>query len=237
MASGAIRNMAVMLWAMSYMKTLDQEDPRTILYIRLAFSGYLLIGLLLNLYLHHKIMSISDQTLLKVPPKPPSPFAPPPPPSSDNDDNEDETPKDDWKTVMEYDLSVLSASRFSWISNAVLLTLIHFKMGTVAPMVMSGIMGLNRFYDDPLVQLHLLGRPAVGKLKRPFEAEKNPMMGMLSSMMGIEGPKKEEEEKEEKEAVLAGSDDEEDEVEIVEVDESEDELVVGNGNGEGKKDK
>ena len=216
MSSASVRNLAVMIWAMSFIKGIDQEDPQTILFIRLAFAFYTLFCLLLNVYLHMLIVKKADQTVIEVPARAASPFAPIPPPEEDTDKKDKQgekrkrkqeppsltsslttPPKMERRTTMDYDLSILSNSRFSWITNAVVLTFIHFKMGTVAPMLMSGIMGLNRYFDDPLVNLYILGKPATGELKRPFGVDKGPLMGLMKKFFGLgdeqEGKDEEEE--------------------------------------------
>lgn len=101
--------------------------------------------------------------------------------------NEDEHADEDDKkeemetiTVMEYDLRQLASARRSWVTSSCFLAAVHYHMESVSPLVMSAIMGLLRLIsEDPLVQIHLRGAPSVGKLARPFTAEKNPLANLL----------------------------------------------------------
>eukprot|EP00168_Porphyra_purpurea_P007438 TRINITY_DN1938_c0_g1_i4.p1 TRINITY_DN1938_c0_g1~~TRINITY_DN1938_c0_g1_i4.p1 ORF type:complete len:289 (-),score=131.68 TRINITY_DN1938_c0_g1_i4:159-1025(-) len=80
----------------------------------------------------------------------------------------------------EYDLSVLASVRRGLLFNALLLSVFHLKMGSLNPLVITSATGLARLMDEPLFQLHVLGRPAVEKLARPFKPEANPLMALLS---------------------------------------------------------
>lgn len=101
--------------------------------------------------------------------------------------NEDEHADEDDKkeemetiTVMEYDLRQLASARRSWVTSSCFLAAVHYHMESVSPLVMSVIMGLLRLIsEDPLVQIYLRGAPSVGKLARPFTAEKNPLANLL----------------------------------------------------------
>lgn len=83
-------------------------------------------------------------------------------------------------TVEEYDLSVLTTVRRGLLFNALLLSVFHLKMGSLNPLVITSATGLARLLDEPLFQLHVLGRPAEDALARPFKPEANPLMAMLS---------------------------------------------------------
>lgn len=83
-------------------------------------------------------------------------------------------------TTEEYDLSVLATVRRGLLFNALLLSVFHLKMGSLNPLVITSATGLARLLDEPLFQLHVLGRPAVDALQRPFKPEVNPLMAMLT---------------------------------------------------------
>lgn len=83
-------------------------------------------------------------------------------------------------TTEEYDLSVLATVRRGLLFNALLLSVFHLKMGSLNPLVITSATGLARLLDEPLFQLHVLGRPAVDALARPFKPEANPLLAMLT---------------------------------------------------------
>lgn len=179
----ASKNLAVMLSAMMLVRTVDQEDPSVLFQTRIAFGAYVLFTSIVYFLLHRRIISRNDRTKLKVKP-PKSPLSPP---------NEEE-PKEQEMTVLEYDMDLLRKARQGWIFNTILLTGIHYKMQTVSPLIMSGLMNFVKLItDDPLFKLHILGSPSVGKLKRPFEPEESPISAMLKGMLpkpeDLEGPK------------------------------------------------
>lgn len=108
--------------------------------------------------------------------------------SSDGENEDDETPRNDNEkkeeyetiTVMEYDLRQLASARRGWVMNSCFLAAVHYHMESVSPLIMSALMGFMRLIgEDPLVQLHLRGAPSVGKLARPFTAEKNPLASLF----------------------------------------------------------
>ncbi len=179
----ASKNLAVMLSAMMLVRSIDQEDPGVLFQARVAFGAYVLFTTVVYLVLHRRIVARDDRTKLKVKP-PKTPFAPP----------TEEEPKERELTVLEYDLELLRKARQGWVFNTLLLTAIHYKMQTVSPLIMSGLMNFVKLVtDDPLFQLHVRGAPAVGKLQRPFEPEESPIAAMLKSMLpkpeDLEGPK------------------------------------------------
>lgn len=86
-------------------------------------------------------------------------------------------------TVMEYDLRHLSSARRSWATSSCFLAAVHYHMQSVSPLAMAAIMGIIRLLtEEPLVQIHLRGTPAVDKLARPFTPEKNPLATMLKDI-------------------------------------------------------
>lgn len=184
---GSVKHLAVMFGAMSLMKAVDQEDPQVIAYCRLLFGTYLFATWALHTYIHIGIARNGDKTTrVTVPAKPPSPFSlpPPPPPAGADGAVVAAAPPPPAaptiQSVAEYDAGVLAASKKALLMNAVILTGVHLKMGTVSPLVLTSLTGLTRLLDEPLVQLYVLGRAAAGKLARPFAAEVNPLMAMLA---------------------------------------------------------
>lgn len=106
-------------------------------------------------------------------------------------DGEEEEKKEEKKveletiTVMEYDVRTLVAARRAFITNACILAGLHYKMESVSPLIMSGMMGMMKLLtEDKLVQIHIRGEPAVGPLKRPFKPPENPLGKLLKDFSG-----------------------------------------------------
>lgn len=162
-----------MMSAMMLVRSIDQEDPAILLRTRIGFGIYLLATTLIYYVVHRRILSRHNTSPLTVK-IPPPPFGP----------GSDSPPTERYTTVIEYDLEHLKKVRQGWIFNTLLLSAIHYKMETVSPLIMSGLMTFIRLItDDPLVKMYLFGQPSVGKLKRPFQAEENPLASMLKGMV------------------------------------------------------
>mmetsp|Transcript_53950 Transcript_53950/g.148793 ORF Transcript_53950/g.148793 Transcript_53950/m.148793 type:complete len:90 (+) Transcript_53950:57-326(+) len=69
----------------------------------------------------------------------------------------------------------------------VITLLMHFKFGMTQPLIYQAVSSLVELYFHPLVQVHLLGKPTTGALKRPFGSVKPDMSGMLKGL-GIAPP-------------------------------------------------
>lgn len=162
-----------MMSAMMLVRTIDQEDPAILLRTRIGFGIYLLATTLIYYVVHRRILSRNNKAPLTV--------KTPPPPFGAGSEN---PPAVRYTTVIEYDLEHLKKARQGWIFNTLLLSVIHYKMETVSPLIMSGLMTFIRLLtDDPLVKMYLFGQPSVGKLKRPFQPEENPLANMLKGMV------------------------------------------------------
>ena len=174
-------SMTVMIAAMLLMRGVDQEDPAVLMRVRLAYAAYLAVTAIIYAILHFRITRRKDLTKLTVP-VPKNPMS-----------TEENQPTEREITVLEYDLEILNSARKGWLMNTVILTLIHYKMETVSPLIMSPIMAFVKLVtEDPLVKLHILGKPAVDKLKRPFAPEENPLAALLKGL----APKQENEQNE-----------------------------------------
>lgn len=165
--------MGVMIGAMMLMRRLDQEDPTVLMASRMAYAAYAMATLCVYSVLHARIIQRKDTTTIKVPIQR-TPFT----------QVQESAPKEKYVTCMEYDLSLLSTSRKGWLLNTVILSLVHYKMETVSPLLMSALMGVVKLItDDPLFKLHILGYPAVDKLKRPFPPEPNPLAAFMKDLV------------------------------------------------------
>ena len=51
-----------------------------------------------------------------------------------------------------------------------MMAFLHIYMKFTQPLFIQGLMGVKSLYDAKLVQIHILGKPAEGDLKRPFKA-------------------------------------------------------------------
>ena len=57
---------------------------------------------------------------------------------------------------------------------------IHYKWGSPMPLLLQSVMQPINITDEPLFQIYVLGKEAVGKLQRPFKIA-NPLADMLGA--------------------------------------------------------
>lgn len=197
--------MSVMFGAMAFMRRIDQEEPKVLLYARIFYAAYVAVTLFIYGVLHLRILSRRNLTLVTVPVAPKRPSfseamekasaeaearaaalegnSQPAQPKEEEQESEEEKNKTEVITAMEYDLRQLAHARKSWITNACILTAINYKMESVSPLIMSALMGIVRLLsDEPLFQIYVRGSPAVGSLKRPFAPEKSPFATLMKEM-------------------------------------------------------
>lgn len=74
------------------------------------------------------------------------------------------------QTAREYDLSQLGSMRNSFRMGVVVVALLHWKFKFNQVLVYHAVQALVDLAYHPLVQIHLLGRDAIGALSRPFGA-------------------------------------------------------------------
>ncbi|KAK7203403.1 inorganic phosphate transport protein PHO88 [Myxozyma melibiosi] len=153
----AVSNMVLMFGLMQLSKKIPFEDPMVVFYARCVYVASNIIIFAIYMFTRYKITQKNDLTTLK--------YVEPPSPMSGSSEKKLVT-----TTIKEYDLlQVTTALRSSLFGIAVLLFM-HFKLGYTNPLVMQSILPLKSLFEQKIVQIHLLGKPAVGDLKRPFKA-------------------------------------------------------------------
>ena len=72
-------------------------------------------------------------------------------------------------TIMEYDLEELQkVAKQALISFAIIMT-IHSYWGYIQPLILQSILPYRNLLGSPLFQIHILGRPTNGVLRRPWK--------------------------------------------------------------------
>jgi hypothetical protein len=92
-------------------------------------------------------------------------------------------------THKEYDMKLWKTAFMGQIMQCVIVGGIHYKWGTVMPLVMSVIMALINAPSNPLVRLHIFGEDPSGlspdkaaEITRPFSPAKSPFGSMMAGM-------------------------------------------------------
>jgi len=81
----------------------------------------------------------------------------------------DEPPKVITTTVKDYDLKETSKLLNAAYMGIAMMCVLHLYLKYTQPLFIQAFMGLKGLYEAKTVQIHVLGRPAEGDLKRPFK--------------------------------------------------------------------
>jgi len=95
-------------------------------------------------------------------------------------------------TYRDYDLKQVRTKMTSILVAMAITSFIHYKWGTVHPLLIQSVLQPMNALSDPLAKIWLMGADdSKGSNKRPFAAEKPP--SIFSSFAAAADPKKEEE--------------------------------------------
>ncbi|GAA5960975.1 hypothetical protein JCM8115_002642 [Rhodotorula mucilaginosa] len=156
MVAPAIQNMILSLGAMQVARKIDFEDPTVLLYTRIFYASVVLLQLGIYYWVTLKIKQKNDLKVLK--------YTEPAKPMSG------EGPTQVTTTVKDYDLAEASKAIRGVLMGLLFMGFMHGYMKYTQPLFIQGIMPIKSLYDSKILKIHLLGQPATGELKRPFEA-------------------------------------------------------------------
>jgi len=151
-----ITNLVVILGMMQVSKRIPFEDPTWLNGIRGMYilSNILIVGI--YLLVAKKIKTKNDHTMLK--------YLEPAPPMSG------EGSKPITTTVSEYDNSQLKAAFKGVLMGVGMMAVMHIYFKYTNPLLIQSIIPVKSAIESKLVQVHILGKPAIGDLKRPWKA-------------------------------------------------------------------
>jgi len=89
-----------------------------------------------------------------------------------------EEPKSVTTTIADYDRQQLRSLVRSQLMGIAMMGVMHFYFKYTNPLVIQSIIPLKGVFEGNLVKIHLLGKAAVGELKRPWKANSG-LMGAL----------------------------------------------------------
>jgi hypothetical protein len=167
-------DMFILLPVLYLSSNIDTKNPNVVFWLRIAFFGSHLLGVLAALYVKSKVKS--DPKVIRVEtPKPP--FGPAPEPASKE------------MTVGEYDAMKAAEFLKELLTSLVIMTGLHFKFDVVHPLLIQAAMLPGKLYGNNLVKIYILGDATIA---RPFPVPKGPfgdMMGKWKEALG--GPEQE----------------------------------------------
>ncbi|KAH7929233.1 inorganic phosphate transport PHO88 [Leucogyrophana mollusca] len=163
--NSGVQNIVISLGAMQVARRIPFDDPDVLNYVRFGYISSQLIVLGVYFFVSYKIKQKNDQTVLK--------YVDAQNPMSPDSGGLVTT------TVRDYDLSETSKLLRAAYFGIAMMGFFHLYMKYTQPLFIQALMGLKNLYDAKPVAIHLLGKPAVGDLQRPFKAAS--MFGGMST--------------------------------------------------------
>ncbi|CAG8813285.1 33104_t:CDS:2, partial [Racocetra persica] len=164
-----VLNLVLILIVVQIARKLDLENPESIIYVRAGYIGVQTLILSLCYYLATKIKQKNDTTPLEYV-EPAKRLT-------------DEPPKHVETNNRDYDLGKLQELLQQTIVGLVFMMILHLWLEFTQPLLIQSILPLKITYENPIVQIHLLGKPAEGELKRPFKTS-----GLFGNLVEAQQP-------------------------------------------------
>ncbi|KAG8680568.1 hypothetical protein FRC09_018143 [Ceratobasidium sp. 395] len=152
----AVTNLMVSLGAMQVARKIPFDDPQVLNYVRIGYIASQIICLATFYLVSTRIKAKNDQTVLK--------YVEGKNPMSPDAGGLVTT------TVRDYDLQETSKLVRGVYMGVLMMVFLHGYMKYTQPLFIQGLMGLKNLIEAKPVAIHILGKPAVGDLKRPFKA-------------------------------------------------------------------
>ncbi|KAJ2490102.1 phosphate transporter (Pho88) [Coemansia sp. RSA 2050] len=153
--------MAVIFGTMHVVKRAGLESPEYAPFIRTAYAVATALMIGFTFYLKSLIQKKNDTTALEYnDPAPGNQGAP-----------RIET------TFCRYDLGEVAKLQKSSLFTIAIVAFMHFKFGYIQPLILQTLLPMLNLYKSQLFQIHILGKPAVDSLKRPWTPE-NPFAAL-----------------------------------------------------------
>ncbi|KAK6381492.1 phosphate transporter (Pho88) [Exophiala oligosperma] len=148
---------------MQVSKRVPFDDPQVLMGVRILYVASNLIIFGLYYYISLKIKAKRDLTTLK--------YVEPAPMGSG------EEPKLVTTTIQEYDQGQVSAAYKGQLMGVAMMAFMHIYLKYTNPLLIQSIIPVKSAFESNLFKVYILGKPAVGELKRPWKASGG-MMGM-----------------------------------------------------------
>lgn len=151
-------------------KRIPFDDPNVLNSVRAfyIFSNVIIAGIYLTV--RSRINAKKDMTTLK--------YVEPAPMGSA------EEPKLVTTTIHAYDMAELQKAFRSQMMGIAMMGFMHLYMKYTNPLLIQSIIPLKGVFENNLVKIHLLGKPASGDLKRPFKQASGLFQGMQGTPQG-----------------------------------------------------
>ncbi|KAJ2813337.1 phosphate transporter (Pho88) [Coemansia furcata] len=153
--------MAVIFGTMHLVKRAGLESPEYAPLIRTAYAVATALMIAFTFYLKSMIQKKNDTTALEY---------------NDPTPGNQGAPRIE-TTVCRYDLAEVAKLQKSSMFTIAIVAFMHFKFGYIQPLILQTLLPMLNLYKSQLFQIHILGKPAVDSLKRPWAPE-NPFAAL-----------------------------------------------------------
>jgi len=156
--------MFLVLIGMQFINKIDFENPTNKMYLFITYGVAQSITILAGTLIYFKIKQKNDKGIIHLKNTGMMANAQA---AVDKDADENEVIT---QTVMEYDLSKCK-QMFSNVAITIALSgFLYYKFQIIKPLAIQSIFAIKNLLEQPLVMIHLFGRPATGELARPFKS-------------------------------------------------------------------
>ncbi|KAJ2538337.1 phosphate transporter (Pho88) [Coemansia sp. RSA 1933] len=143
--------MAVIFGTMHVVKRAGLEDPQYMPLIRGVYGVATALMLALTFYLKSTVTAKNDTTALEY---------------------DDPAPGNQGQRIVttnvKHDVGEIGKLQKSTLLTVGIVIFMHFKFGYIQPLILQTLLPMLNMYKSPLFQIHILGKPAVDDLKRPW---------------------------------------------------------------------
>jgi len=164
--SPQILNLVIILGMMQVSKRIPFDDPNVLNLVRATYVLSNVVIASLYLYTNYLINKKKDLTTLKYVEQPQM--------------GSGEEPKLVTITVHKYDIDQVKALFKNQGMGILMMAVMHLYFKYTNPLLIQSILPLKSAFEANEVKIHILGKPAIGELKRPFKAAQ----GLMSAFGG-----------------------------------------------------
>ncbi|ORX87114.1 hypothetical protein BCR32DRAFT_324596 [Anaeromyces robustus] len=157
----AIFSMFMMFFLMHFISRIDFDVQPRKTYLICAYAFSQIITLVFAGLIYLKINKVNDKNLIHI--RNTGMVANAQNAAEGGENNEVIT-----QTIREYDLGKCKQMVFNVAMTVGFSTLLYYKFNMIRPLAIQSALAIKNLYEQPLVRIHLLGKPATGELARPF---------------------------------------------------------------------
>jgi hypothetical protein len=154
----SMSNSALMVGAIFAMRYINFQNPKMVMYVKLAYITMQLVALLVLLFIRKRISSNKETQPVTIP--------------------ESRSAAAQTMSVKDYDLSQWKQGLSQALVGTCITLFINYKWQAIQPLFIQSLLTPKNMITSPLFRIYITGEKAVGKLSRPFKTD-NPLMDLF----------------------------------------------------------